>query len=308
MDLQYDEEKKESSVEEAEEIGENLVDDGDDQSEEEDEEVVDLPSELATALDSTYPSEEALQYALDNAGIGDPPIIFVKGKPRMIMPSDQHNFFTSQYVDIFAMWSVTTWGRWGFCSGTHKIHLPNRKSRDLDLSYWGYPRCSHNNNGHWVPTVRDSVPDVVIQFSWKNKKSYEEDAIDDMMNRGLETDGGAPSTIRPAVGYLVKVKFLRKRALSGAIKGCKTQDIEGLDIYRLPYGTTIMDAESTTNGAEKWTYFPRGEGLNIVISPAELGITGIWAMLCGEYKIPLSEIYEEMNLYQKDRQRRGLAV
>jgi hypothetical protein len=306
MDIQYDEEKKESCAEEAEEIGKNLAD-GDDgyESEEEDEEVVDLPSELAAQLDSsTYASEEALQSALDSAGIGDLPIILVKGKPRLIMPSDQHNSFTSEYVSNFAV----VWQRWGFASGTHKVHLPNGKSRDPDLSYWGYPRCSRNKVGVWVPAVRGSIPDVVIQFSWKNNQSYEEDAIDDMMNRGLEKDSGAPSTTRPAVGYLIKAKFSKKRTLAGAIKGSKTQDMVGLDIYRLPHGTTITDAKNTTNGAEKWTYSPGGQDRHIVITPAELGIIGIWAMLCGEYRIPVSDIYEEMNSYQKERQNNMLAV
>lgn len=165
MDPQCDEEKKESCVEEAEEIGEKLGDGDDYESEEEDEEVVDLPSELAINLDSTYASEEALQSALDNASIGDLPIILVKGKPRLIMKSDQSNSFTSAYVSNFAI----DWRNWGIASGTHKIHLPNGKSRDPDLSYWGYPRCSRNKVGVWVPTVRCFVPDVVIQLSWKNK-------------------------------------------------------------------------------------------------------------------------------------------
>jgi hypothetical protein len=98
MDLQQDEEKMESCVEEAEEIGEKLGDGDDYESEEEDEEVVDLPSELAIQLDSTYASEEALQSALDKAGIGDLPIILVKGKPRLITPSHQHNYFTSLFI------------------------------------------------------------------------------------------------------------------------------------------------------------------------------------------------------------------
>lgn len=95
--------KKESCAE-VEEIGEKFAD-GDDgtESEEEDEELVDLPSELAAQLDSTaYASEEDLRSALDIAGIGDLPIILVNGKPRLVMPSDQHNAFTSDYVaDLF---------------------------------------------------------------------------------------------------------------------------------------------------------------------------------------------------------------
>lgn len=82
----------------------------------------------------------------------------------------------------------------------------------------------------------------------------------------------------------------------------------GLDIYRLPHGTTISDAENLTNGAAKWTYKPGGQDCDIAITPLDLGITGIWAMLCGEYRIPASEVYAKMSKYQKDRQLRKLAI
>jgi hypothetical protein len=228
----------------------------------------------------------------------------VKGKPRLIVPSDQHNSFTSEYVLDFGI----DWRNWGSATSTHKINLPNGKSRDPDLSYWGYPRCSRTKLGNLMPTVRGSVPDVVIEFSWKNNQSYEEEKIDDMMNRSREVDGGPLSTIRPTVGYLIKAKFSKKRTLAGAIKGSKTQDLTGLYIYRLPHGTTITDAKNATNGAEKWTYLPEGPDCAIVITPAELGITGIWAMLCGEYIVPASEVYAKMNKCQKDRQLRKLAI
>jgi hypothetical protein len=61
-----------------------------------------------------------------------------------------------------------------------------------------------------------------------------------------------------------------------------------------------MDAKNTTNGGEKWTYLPGGPDCAIVITPVELGITGIWALVCGEYRIPVSQLYEEMNSYQHD--------
>ena len=47
-----------------------------------------------------------------------------------------------------------------------------------------------------------SIPDVVVQFWWKNPRAYEEDAMDAMMNRGLETEKGPLSTTRPAFGVL----------------------------------------------------------------------------------------------------------
>ena len=69
-----------------------------------------------------------------------------------------------------------------------------------------------------------------------------------MMNRGLETEKGPLSTTRPALGYLIQVLFSKKQTLPGAIsKGSQTQDMEGLDIYRLPHGTTLADARNPTN-------------------------------------------------------------
>ena len=71
---------------------------------------------------------------------------------------------------------------------------------------------------------------------------YKEKALNDMMTKGLEQEGGTLSTTRPTVGYLIKVRFSKKRMLAGAIKGDKTQDMLGLDIYRLSHGTTVADA------------------------------------------------------------------
>ena len=156
---------------------------------------------------------------------------------------------------------------------------------------------------------RGAIPDVVIQFSWKNKKTYEEGAIDDMMNRGLEVDGGDPSILRPTLGYLIKVRFSKKRTLAGAIKGSKTQDMEGLDIYRLSHGTTVADALDPNNhNAEHWRYFPGGPEVLITIKPQDLGITGFWAVLCGVYKIKASDLFGKMHRYQTNRQSAGLAT
>merc|ERR1712176_397083 len=145
--------------------------------------------------------------------------------------------------------------------------------------------------------------------SWQNKKKYEEDAINDMMNEGLEFDHGDPSTIRPRLGYLIKVRFSKKRTLAGAIKGSKTRDMEGLDIYRLPHGTTIAHACDPNNAnAEHWRYVAGGTEVFITIKPENLGITGFWAVLCGEYKIKVSDLFRKMQEYQTDRQGVGLAT
>lgn len=270
------------------------------------EEVVDLPPELARLIGSQYQTEEQLQSDLVEAGIGDLPIILVSGKPCLLMPTDQHNTFTSQYVFKFS----ARWSRWGFCTGTHNIHLTNGKTSLPDLSYWGYNRCEKDNQGDLKPinVARGSIPDVVIQFSWKNKKWYEEEKIDDMMSRGLGFDGGNRSQSHPRVGYLIKVQFSKKRELNGAVKGTKTQDLVGLDIYKLPYNTTMQDAVNNTNGASNWSYHPGDEDSEIVITPEDLGITGFWATICGSYKLSVAAIYEEMSNHQSERQRNLLAI
>ena len=301
----FEEEKKEGIEEEARRVDEKR---GFSDSEDEDEELLDLPPEITSLLgkDRIYESEEALQKALEEAGVGDLRVVLVGRKPRLVMPSDQHNAFTSEYVAEFNYWGRN---KWGFSSGTHSIHLQNDRSRDPDISYWGYPRCSKDpQTGVLKPTnLGDGpIPDVVIQFSWKNKKKYEEGAINDMMNRGLEVDDGDPSIIRPTLGYLIKVKFSKKRTLTGAIK---TQDMVGLDIYRLSHGATVADALDPNNhNTEHWCYVTGGTEVFITIKPENLGITGFWAVLCGEYKIKASDLFRKMQEYHTRRQLRGCAT
>lgn len=304
MDLNLGEEKKDAR-EETGETGDTGKEGGATEDSDVDEELVDLPAEIAARLrDRSFRSEQELQSALAEIGVGDLPVVLVDGNPRLVMPSDQHNEFTTKYVVNF----TKAKGNWGLCSGTHKIHLSNGKSRDPDLSFWGYPRC---NPSLEEPKNPGSIPDVVIQFSWQNKKWYEEDAINDMMNRGLEEDHGSPSTTRPALGYLIEVRFSKKRALAGAIKGSKTQDMEGLDIYSLSHGTTIADALDPNNAnAEHWQYTRGSPEVLITIAPRHLGITGLWAWLCGDYtiKIKASDIFDNIQEYHQGRQRKGLAT
>lgn len=114
---------------------------------------------------------------------------WLHGKPRLIMPSDQHDEFTSNYVrDFERNWAKN---RWEASSATYKMHLLNGTSRDPDLSYWA--RCRRNAKGLLVPTWRGAVPNAIIQFSWQNKAQYEEDTSNDMMNEGLEQDHGVVS-------------------------------------------------------------------------------------------------------------------
>jgi hypothetical protein len=148
--------------------------------------------------------------------------------------------------------------------------------------------------------MEDSIPDVIVQFSWKNKMGFEEQALDDIMTK----EGGSLSMTRPRVGYLIKVKFSKKRTLAG---DKKTQDMEGLDIYRLSHGTTVADARDPTNSSvELMHYTPGGPEIFIVIKAKDLGITGLFALLCGDYVIKASKIYSEMDAYHKNRQARGL--
>jgi hypothetical protein len=158
------------------------------------EELVDLPPEITKLLGEgdryrVYTSEEELQRVLEKAGVGDLRVVLVEGKPRLVVPSHQHNAFTTVYANAFTYWSnsdVKRCGQWGVCSATHRIDLPQGRSRDPDLSYWGYPHCIKRDDGSLKPTTSGSIPDVVIQFSWKNTYVYEVAAINDMMNRGLE--------------------------------------------------------------------------------------------------------------------------
>jgi len=65
--------------------------------------LVDLPPEITTLVggDRVYESEEALQKALEEAGVGDLRVVLVDGKSRLVRPSDQHNAFTSAYDKDF---------------------------------------------------------------------------------------------------------------------------------------------------------------------------------------------------------------
>jgi hypothetical protein len=270
------------------------------------EELGNLPPEIAGSIASEFDSQEALEKALEQAGFGDLPVVLVDGKPRLVMPSPQHNKFTAQYAVGFGFgWAKD---KWGYAAPTHKIHLQDGKgSREPDLSYWGFPRCVKDELGHMV-AVDDSVPDVVIQFSWQNKETYETEAIDDMMNHALEEECGDLSATRPTLGYLIKVKFSKPRKLQNPIKGSATQDVIGLDIYRLPHGTTIEDARNGTKNASHHSYVPGGPEYLITITPGDLGISGFWAWWCGDYTISASLLYVQMRNFHEKRQRAGIAT
>jgi hypothetical protein len=85
----------------------------------------------------------------------------------------------------------------------------------------------------------------------------------------------------------------------------KTQDVEGLDIYRLSHGTTLADARDGNNpNASYWRYEHGGPEHFITIAPGDLGI--FRAFFCGEYSLKASEIFKKMQRMQTSLQRDGL--
>jgi hypothetical protein len=283
------------------------------ETDEEDDCLRELPDEVLERIGRSriFRTHDELFEALDEAGVeaDDVPrrIVLVRGRPRELLSSDQKNSFMSECMLEFTL----LWGRggWGVCSATHNVHLfPGLARRSPDLSYWGYPRCQR---GSYKLLNGDSIPDAVIQFCWKNSFGYEEEALNDIMTRGREQAQGPLSETRPRVGYLIKARFSKKRKLAEAEKGRdKTQDLEGLDIYRLVHGTTTADARSGMNPQAKHTrYTPGGPEVLIVLELEDLGIEGCFASLwCGPYTIKASNIFSDMDNYQKKRQARGLST
>lgn len=274
----------------------------------EDTELVPLTDELKDVFgERKFQTEEALHDFMDQERIADFRVILVGEALYLRMPTDQHNDFTSSVCFKFAK----RHGDYGYVTGTHNVHLSvakEYKRKEPDVSFFGAPRCVPDEDGDLVPYNKGAVPDVVLQFSWRNARGYQEDAIDDMMSYAVETERGPATLTHPRVGYLIKVRFKRKRTLPNALKGNKTQDIGGLDVYRLPRGTTVDDAINGNNGASKFTYTPDDSDQNqtIDINPQDLGFTQPVAW--NGYQILVSRLFNEMNAYNKDRQRQGLAT
>jgi len=274
----------------------------------EDTELVPLTDELKAVFgERKFQTEEALHDFMNQEGIADFPVILVGKALYLRMPTSQHNKFTSEVVAKF----LRRHGDYGYVTGTHNVYLAEDKEykhREPDVSFFGAPRCVADEDGDLIPYNGDAVPDVVLQFSWRNAGGYEEDAIDDMMNYAVETERGPATLNHPRVGYLIKVRFKKKRTLPNALEGSKTQDIGGLDVYRLPRGTTVDDAINGNNGASKFTYTPDDSDQNqtIDINPQDLGFTQPVAW--NGYQILVYRLFNEMNAYHKNRQRRGLAT
>ena len=115
----------------------------------------------------------------------------------------------------------------------------------------------------------------------------------------------------PRLGYLIKVILSKKRTLHS---GNPTQDLEGIQIYRQPKGTTLEDALSNRNGAQYWIYKPNDATysceVEITVTAEDLGIAGLEAWYfrrrVGNMVLRASEIFKDMQAEQLKRQNDGL--
>jgi hypothetical protein len=109
---------------------------------------------------------------------------------------------------------------------------------------------------------------TIYEVEW----DYEVKAINDMMNRSAG-DGNA---VR--IGYLIKMDF--------TVNGKNNPPTAGLDIYKVPRGTTVANAIANANGAQHIVYTPgQAQDVPIVITASDLGVTGFWAYFLGSFKI-----------------------
>ena len=102
-------------------------------------------------------------------------------------------------------------------------------------------------------------PHVIIQFGWANEDTYEEYAIDDMMNyAGVGSKYSALG--RPNVAYLIKAVWKGKRGES---------PVTGFDIYQVRQDELRKDASPALYrvGGDG-----EGENLQISISAVDMGI------------------------------------
>jgi hypothetical protein len=115
------------------------------------------------------------------------------------------------------------------------------------------------------------------------------------------------------------MRFSKKRKIAA---GLTMQDVAGLDIYRLPHGTTVVQALDLNNScAEHWSYEPGVPEVLISIRREDLGIPSTFGSLflrsiaglvgidSGDvYMMKASDIYTRMHNLHAGRQTRGLAT
>lgn len=220
----------------------------------------------------------------------------------MRTPTDQHDRFTSRTIFKFA----SRHGQFGCVTGTHNVHLSltnDFRHQEPDISFFGAPRCTEGKDGDLGPHDDGAVPNVVIQFSWRNKRGCEEDATAEMMNDAVDIKRGPKRVTCPRVGFLIKVRFKKKQTFQNALKRSKAQDMGGLDLHWLPHDTTVDDAINGTGGASKVTYVPGGPDHHIDITTQDLGFPGAPPVAWNGFQIQMSLTFVEMDTHHKKRQK-----
>lgn len=251
-----------------------------------------LPKELRGLKDRTFEFEEELEAELVSRGFEDIPVILdpSTGKARLRMTTGAHDKVTNRYVKKFEMiWQ----GQATAVDGTTNVFIqPAAQGRKIyarkpDIAFWGPDKIvTIMEDGVQITEPKDLTvplrrhksrdqvervnPDVVFQFSWMNADAYEEQAIDDMMNRAVVTPTATgnpnPNNSAPRLGYLLKVRLSSKRL------GDDRKKLSRMDVYRIPRGATVQDAIAGSNGATKETYIPGGNDVVMTVTAQDLGI------------------------------------
>ena len=247
-----------------------------------------LPKELRGLKDRTFEFEEELEAELVSRGFEDIPVILdpSNGKARLRITTGAHDLVTNMYVKKFEkIWD----GQATAVDGSTNVFIQpaahGRKiyARKPDIAFWGPDKIvTITEDGVQITLPknlavplkrhksRDQVarvnPDVVFQFSWTNADAYEEEAINDMMNRAVVTPTTDPNNSAPRLGYLLKVRLSSKRL------GDDRKKLLRMDIYRIPRGATVQDAIAGQNGATKQTYTPEGNDVVMTFTAQDLGI------------------------------------
>ena len=120
----------------------------------------DLPEELESLRVRVFDTQDELLNELERLGFGDLRVILDDdGKAYLFMPSDNHNEAKSEVVRKFNKWAAD----WKGCvTGEHNVIIdqshpitpPPKKQRRLrepDISFWGFPKCGRTANGHPKP-------------------------------------------------------------------------------------------------------------------------------------------------------------
>lgn len=247
-----------------------------------------LPKELRGLKDRTFEFEEDLEAELVSRGFEDIPVILDPrtGKARLRITTGAHDKVTNRYVKKFEkIWE----GQATAVDGTTNVFIqPAAKDRKIyarkpDIAFWGPDKIvTIMEDGVAITEPKDLAeplkrhksrnqvervnPDVVFQFSWTNADAYEEEAINDMMNRAVVTPTTNPNNSAPRVGYLLKVRLSSKGLADDRKK------LSRMDVYRIPRGATVQDAIAEQSGATKQTYTPEGNDVVMTITAQDLGI------------------------------------